>query len=168
VRPQIHQINQRRDSVGLNFERTFPLLGAVLGGGIVACILWHTQWEPPKQFHDLLPAIINVAAIAIGFLSAALAILFTISGSRIMVHLRDTDYLRHVVNYMIEGITWAFLLAVASGAGVMIDPEKPFGHYQLVLSFLGALTCGAALSYLRIVRIFATILKANAKRTASH
>ena len=147
----------------LFWEQWYPIGIAVGSGAVTAFCTLRWRWTPPATVKDLFPSIVNVAAIAIGFLAAAQAILFSIEQKKIIQQLKDAEYFDFVVDYMSTAIAWSFALALFTSVAMLIDWEKQAGYPQKMiaaaLSLWVALLVVTVLSYFRVVRVFSRLLR---------
>jgi hypothetical protein len=143
-------------------ENWYPTVGAVaVALFVVVYCRWQSGWIPPKATSDVLSAVINVSAIAVGFLAAAKSILFTIEHTRIIRLLKSANRLREVVRYMMRAINVSFALAGVSTAALLADADAHHWYTSPLAVVWSFLLAASALTYYRVIRIFSIILEAS-------
>jgi uncharacterized iron-regulated membrane protein len=77
-----------------------------------------------------------------------------------MEDLKKAKYVGHIANYFIESIAAWFILAMVSGVMLLLDFKKPTLPYwgQVMLPVMCGLLAWAVATFVRIIRIFKTIL----------
>lgn len=103
--------------------------------------------------------LVSVSAIAIGFIATAKMILLTVPGNKAVRQLREAGLFNLYMRYMMEAITWCFIVAGLAGVllflfGAMAPPLPAVGYTLVVFSSATA----AARSY-QVIRIFSKLLQ---------
>jgi hypothetical protein len=150
-------------------EKWHPVLGGAAAVAIVATYHVTTEWQPPASVKDLFGGVINVCAIAIGFLGAAKSILLSIDDKPIVRQLRDVGAFDKVIRYSMNAVNWSFALAAGTGVVLLLDIGAPAGspgtatsapkaYSPWVFCVWFGLLVVASLAYYRIIRIFSNLL----------
>lgn len=145
----------------LIWERWYPLVLAVLAGVAYFAIPLSRAYKMPASGGELMSAVINLCAIAIGFLATAKSILITVDNKPLIADLKRTGYYKRIVRYLRGAIAWSFLLAFASAVGLLLDvghtSQWTTWHAAGVALWL-ALGLGTILACHRVIHIFYTLL----------
>jgi len=132
--------------------------------GLIITILYCSYFSKnllPESWKEILSAVTTLSGIAIGFISTAMSILFTISSSNIVQQIIKTNNYDKLINYFLDAINLLFLLILLSLIGLFID-IKALGHTLQVLAsgvWIFALITSGLSSY-RVIRVFASVLRA--------
>ena len=140
------------------FERWYPLISGLLVA--VSYFIFFRNYPLPTSLKDLLSAVTNLSGIAIGFLAAALSILFSLPRKYVIQQLKVTGMYSKLLNYFIAAIQWSFGLAVLSAIGLLIDFSKSQYWHSTVLGIWLFFLVTALLSYYRVIEVFVAILRA--------
>lgn len=115
----------------------------------------------PDTLPTLLSAIVSVAAIAVGFLATAKSILISADDKPIIKRAKEAGVYRRIVLYFRAAISWSFALSIASVLALLFDYRGlktwDWPHAIGTAAWLWLAT-GAILSYLRIARLWYTVL----------
>ena len=115
-----------------------------------------------EQAKELFGAILNVSAIAGGFLGTAASILLTMGSAPVMKDLARSGGLTLLNRYILSAIWHQFLLVAVSVSLLLIYPKIAYPHVLLSLAVSwGTLVSLAALSSLRIIGLFGRIVTAD-------
>lgn len=147
-------------------ERWAPTGLAVIAGIATAFAYPHTSLRE-DTIAPVLNATVSVGSIAVGFVATAMAMLYSMSASRLIHELKrssDKRWLR-IINYAIESLAWCFVLVIASWIGL-------FGHYgtatrlnHCLSVFWMSLAIGSGVSVVRVLSVFVLVLHADAKNS---
>jgi hypothetical protein len=151
----------RRPRLSLLFERQCALAAAVLG----AVVCWW-QWGRvsfPISWKELLGAVFTASATGAGFLFTAASILISMDQRPILKWGRQTGAYALLANYLTRGIWWCLAAALMTLAMFIPDFGKPAAGQRLAFCCWLAATTGAAVAVIRVLLIFATILRQVAK-----
>jgi hypothetical protein len=145
--------------MSLSTEQAYPYLA-----GIAAGILYFfvgKMCSIPDTLHQLFAAVISIAAIAVGFLATAKALLITISEDRPLIQkLNAIGYYDRFHHYLDAGIGWSFALSIFSAVGLLISfKSEELWHFALLSAWVGLATT-TILLYVRVVRILNRLLTA--------
>jgi hypothetical protein len=115
-----------------------------------------------QEAKDLFAVILNVSAIAAGFLGTAASILLTMGSTPVIKDLKQSGTLVLLYKYVVSAIWHQFWLVFFSVALLLLYPKL---HSPRVLSVLaivwGMSTILAASSSIRIIQIFGKIITAD-------
>lgn len=139
-------------------ERWYPLISGLLVA--VIYLIFCRNYQLPTSLKDLLSAVTNLSGIAIGFLAAAMSILFSLPRKYVIQQLKSTGKYKSLVNYFIAAIQWSFALAVLSAAGLLVDFSKYQHWHTTVFAVWLFLLVTSLFSYYRVIDVFVTILNA--------
>lgn len=140
-------------------ERSYPVVGSLIVTLGYLKFHDHFGFVSRPALGNLFTAVVNVSAIAVGFLATAQSILFSLENKRVTQFLKSAGAFNSLIDYMMEAIHISFALAGISAFALLIDLKTP-RHWHIYgfaawLFFL----CLAALDYYRIVSIFTRILR---------
>lgn len=148
-------------SVRRKLESFYPYAAAVASG---PAWFYGFSWLnlTTQEAKDLFTVILNVSAIAAGFLGTAASILLTMGATPIIRDLKQSGALVLLYKYVISAIWHQFWLVLYSVSMLLIYPKL---HYPFSLTLLavawGMSTVLAALSSIRIVHLFGKIITAD-------
>lgn len=124
-------------------------------------------------FHDIVfspniialyQAVINVSAIAVGFLITAQSILVALDSREIVTRMKQYQLYADMLKYFSSAINFSLSLCLVSGLILLTDTynksvnNQIFLH-QILFYFWSYILSATVLSFLRIARIFANILR---------
>ena len=141
------------------FERWYPLGISTAIACIVVKIHVYDAYPIPSLNKEVLAATINISTITIGFLSATQSILLALENKQIIKDLKSSGTYVKLTSYLMDAITWSFMLAIVSMLGLFFETKDILSFYifcyyitwLVVLSITG-------LSCYRVVRLFNKIL----------
>lgn len=116
----------------------------IVAGITTALYLFFGNNAFPQPAENLLAASCGVAAVLVGFLATAKAIVLSITGTRVYRVLREANYTGLFLDYTLEAITGAMVFMIYSIVGFFIsDPNAglPF-WYRPGWMLLGVLSLG--------------------------
>jgi len=105
---------------GLMWEKVFPFVGA-----LVSALLFHfigAPFPPVSAYPELMAASGGSAAIFVGFLGTAKAIILTIIAAPAYQALKDAGYAEDLLAYLMAAIEMSIIFAVWSIAMMFVDP----------------------------------------------
>jgi hypothetical protein len=141
-----------------NLERWYPItFGLALT--VLYCLLFRSK-PLPSSLKDIFSAATTLSSIAIGFLAAAMSILYAISNTNVVKQIKNANKYTMLIDYFMDAINWSFWLASLSFLGLFVE-IKSFGSWEWLafgIWLFTLLTCG--LSSYRVIRVFAAILRA--------
>lgn len=124
--------------------------------------LFHWLGLSIQEAKDLFAIILNVAAIAAGFLGTAASILLTIGPTAVIKDLKQSGALVLLYRYVVSAVWHQFWLVSFSVTLLVVYPKL---HCQRTLTVLavawGVSTMLAALSSFRIIQFFGKIITAD-------
>jgi hypothetical protein len=110
---------------------------------------------------DLFSVVLNVSAIAAGFLGTAASILLTMGATPVIKDLKGAGTMRLLYRYVISAIWHQFWLVFLSVGLLMLYPKLSHPRLLTVLAVAwGISTSLAVLSNIRIIRLFGKIITA--------
>lgn len=142
-------------------EQWYPIVGGVVFGLAYYYVL-SARGPLPCSLKDLLAAVINVSAIAIGFLATAESVMLGLENKTVVARLKKINYFGFVVDYMRGALVLAFVLALVSAAGLLTDFVTPSPWHTKAFSAWLGLVAASLLAWIRIVSIFTRILRSDA------
>jgi hypothetical protein len=147
-------------SAGRKIERSYPFALAVVSiPGWFYLFRWLNL--STQEAKDLFGAILNVSAIAAGFLGTAASILLTMGSAAVMKDLQQSGTLVLLNRYIISAIRHQFLLVLFSVSLLLLYPKIHGPHVLMSLAIAwGFLVALAALSSFRIIQLFGQVLTA--------
>jgi hypothetical protein len=144
--------------MSLRLETHYPWLCALLLGGLYFAFF---RGHPiPESYKDVLAAMVNISAIAAGFLTTSKSILFSIDTTRSVGQLKDAKLYNRLLDYLFSAIIWSFIVAAASTVLLLIDwkTPKPW-HCHVFGVWLMVVVLASFLNY-RVIHIFGLLLRA--------
>jgi len=138
-----------------------PVLGVVAA---IAYLQFLGSYSLPETTKDLLAAVINLAAIAIGFLATVKSLLVSLSSRADVAWLIKGEFFGRFQRYVFQAIYAAFVVAIASA--VLLLLLKPIGELpwwpRLAAAYVGlVIFTGAAM--FRVISVFALVLQVPSK-----
>ena len=145
-------------SVGRRIEYWYPY-AAALGSAPAWFCLFRWLNLSAQEAKDLFAIILNVSAIAAGFLGTAASILLTMGSTPVIKDLKQSGTLVLLYKYVVSAIWHQFWLVLFSVTLLLLYPKL---HGPRVLTVL-ALAWGvsatlASLSSIRIIHLFGKII----------
>jgi len=114
-----------------------------------------------QEAKDLFAIILNVAAIAAGFLGTAASILLTMGPTAVIKDLKQSGALVLLYRYVISAVRHQFWLVFFSVTLLVLYPRINSSRALTILAVgWGASTVLAGLSSLRIIQLFGKIITA--------
>jgi len=151
----------KQANVWIVLEHVYPFVGAAIVAGTYLYLPTLRTHVFPETIPNLLAAIVSVGGIAVGFLATAKAILISIDDRPIIVRMKHAKVYTRIMGYLRAAIRWSFLLALVSAAALVIDfrgvTSWSWTHAVGTAIWL-FLATGSILSYIRISRIWYTLL----------
>lgn len=142
-------------------EKAYPIIGSLGVAAVVGLLFPATK--VPSDLGNVFSGALNIGAIAVGFLATAKSILISMEGRRVVAQLRRTGHYAVIVGYLVDATRGAFLLAVYSIVGLVVQPPSiGWGGWFLVAGV--ALLAFTGLTSYRVIDIFAEVLRAPDKR----
>ena len=145
-------------AAGRKIERSYPYVLAVIS--LPAWInLFRWLNLTTQEAKDLFGAILNVSAIAAGFLGTAATILLTMGSTPVMRDLEQSDSLTLLNRYIISAIRHQFSLVLYSVTLLLLYPKLHGPRVLMILAVAwGVLVALAGLSSFRIIQLFGRII----------
>jgi len=139
-------------------EKWYPLaISAVI---VCIAVKLHDIYPLPNLNKEVLAATINISTITIGFLSATQSILLALENKQVIKDLKSFGTYSLLTSYLLDAITWSFLLAIVGMIGLFFEPKDTlvfyiFCYYIIWLFVLST----TGLSCYRVIKLFNKILK---------
>ena len=145
-------------SVRRNIERWYPYAAA---SASAPAWFYLFRWLnlSGQEAKDLFTIILNVSAIAAGFLGTAASILLTMGSTPIIKDLKQSGTLVLLYKYVVDAIWHQFWLVFLSVALLLLYPKLHSPRIITALAVVwGISTVLAALSSIRIIHLFGKII----------
>lgn len=141
-------------------EELYPFVG----GGLAGAVVWlmtvafrHSlSTDTLKTLYEVM---VNIGAISIGFLGTILAILFSLSNSRTLRHVRQAGRYQQLVDYLLSPIYWYFWLVALSTLGLVVESEKMTLLTKWISFPWISLVTGSFMASFRAMNVMVKILK---------
>lgn len=132
-------------------EKSYPYAG----GAIAGALWWYLDLDLPREAGALLSSSLTLGAILTGFLATSKTILISLRGSRIMESLRESEFIRELIQYLAEAIWLSFAFSLLVLVGFFL------GNPSRYLFDVGWATLGvmAALAFVRVTYIILLIIR---------
>lgn len=112
-----------------------------------------------EKLPPLFSVIISVAAISVGFLGTAKAILISISDTKLMRTLKKCGQIRRLMNYLFSAIWSSLILVVVSASYLLIDFKADSYWTTALLAIWFGITGFALCSNVRLIYNFGKIMR---------
>ena len=145
--------------MGRTLEKFFPFLVGAIALALYVASRGRIPFSPPEALRDLFAAIINVSAIAVGFLATAKSILVSLEDKPIVRMLKDAGYYSDLVRYLMTATQLCFGLAIASALLVLLDFKTAAFWNHFAFGVWVFLTATAATACARVIRVFGRVLE---------
>jgi len=146
--------------MNLFWERWHPLFASTFTLSILTIFfqgLDLTRFQ--DSAHDIFIGATTIAGIVIGFLSASQAVLLSLDGKKIILRLKESNVYRKLLSYLMDAIHWAFILAILSSIGLLLNFQNPQAWYVFLLIFWLYSLLVMTFSCYRTLRVFNKILR---------
>lgn len=148
-------------------ERCYPEIGGAFSALALGVLLWLGWVDIPGTAKDLLQAVLNVSAIAIGFLATAKSILVSLEGKEAIDRVKEFGNYDTLLEYMASAINVSFVVAIVSAFGLLCDFSEPRPwHLPLAVTWVFFAVMGT-LSCHRIIGLFGRLLRYASRSRAS-
>lgn len=142
-------------------EKYIPYCLGLLFPGMV--FLWNVSPSKLANYKELLSAAISVGSIGVGFLAAAITLMPSLTGRKIVEQFKQIGALDKLLDYLIAGVIWLFLCSFLSVLGLFLNPANDSAaDYIFLYSWLtvfGISMCVAG----RVIIAFIIFLKLSHK-----
>lgn len=116
------------------FERGWPYAAAIIVAGV-----WFYGGRPfPSRPDALMGASGTIAAVFVGFLGTAKAIVLSISNSRVFKKLKETGYSNVLFSYLFEAIAAGILFLIVSTVGFFLKENAQHPWFGFIWILTGA------------------------------
>ncbi len=138
-------------------ERWFPVILGLLTTVIIGQVADLSSIATFAK--DLFTSTISLGSIFIGFLTATLAIIFSIDQKYVVKQLKAAKVYNKLINYFMDAIGWSFVVVALSIVGLVIDFKvQADWHLGGFAVWIFSLTT-AGLSTYRITSVLSDVLK---------
>ncbi len=148
-------------SLGRKIEHWYPYAVAVAS---LPAWFYLFRWLnfTTQEAKELFAIILNVSAIAAGFLGTAASILLTMGTTPVIKDLKQSGTLLLLYKYVVSAIWHQFWLVLFSVTLLLLYPKLKSPRVLTALAVTwGASTVLAALSSIRIIQLFGNIITAD-------
>jgi hypothetical protein len=154
---------------GARFEKWYPVLLGFLSLAFLPSAPWIQRNHSlvAAAISKLFSPVLNLSAIAIGFLATSQSILISLKDSAGVIKMQADGYYEIFVNFLSIATTLSFLLAIFSGLFSALDftkLDKCHGYLQVLWLALCFVTVG---SYYRAVSLLPYVLRGTIPRCAT-
>ena len=152
-------------------ERFVPEAVSLVFGALTYTILHHGWYElnADTKLTELFGAVVNVCAIAVGFLGTVAAVLISLDGRKAIEAIKAVDLYGSLFGYIIKAVVWSFACAVITTILILYQTLKiPSFFHFFVLSAWTFLAFASCCSSLLVVIIFSLILRKISRENALH
>lgn len=137
-------------------EKWYPLITGFIAGFSYYllndhCIYW-------GSIKELLGAVINICAIAVGFLATTKSIMLSLGQNRIIRHLKNVDVYHILIRYIMSAINLSFITALLSAGFLFIDFNQNQELAPDLISIWVVFVIWTVMACYRITRIYFRIL----------
>jgi hypothetical protein len=148
-------------SVDRKIEQAYPYVLALVSAPGWIC-LFHWLNLSTQEAKDLFLAILNVSAIAAGFLGTAASVLLAMDSVAVMKDLKQSGALVLLNRYIISAIRHQFWLVLFSVSLLLLYPKIYSPHILMALAVAWGISAVlAASSSFRIIHLFGKIITAD-------
>jgi tellurite resistance protein TehA-like permease len=149
------------DRPSLLLERNCAFASALIAG----TLCWWTwgSFSFPARWTELVGSIFTASATGAGFLFTAASILISMERRPVVRWGRETGAYALFAGYLTRGIAWCLLSAFITLCMLLPHFEKPSDWHRIVFSVWWFAISGAAIAVLRVILIFAAILRQASK-----
>jgi hypothetical protein len=110
-------------------------------------------------FRDVLSATIGTGAAMAGFMLTAASILASMRESWYLQRAREAGVYASLIRYLLVAMSWCLAAAFVSGIGLAYRPEWKLSWYpQAVTAWIFLAICASGAT-VRVIRIFALLLR---------
>ncbi len=149
------------------WEDNYPsILSALWNGGVVLFLYLHKDWIGPTRegVIKLAPSVLNVSAMAVGFLATAETLLLTLSDSSVMKDIRDNGHSSRLFSFFGRAIATSFVTAVFAAFIAAMHLEHGGALRYLIVVVWSYFGIAALFCYFRSSQMLSYILDAYASR----
>lgn len=134
----------------LMVERCWPFAGSTL------CLAAWMKWPPtfPQDAGDLLATSATVASVIVGFLTAAAALILSISSSRVYRHLKSQGLIDIIFEYLKTAIYAGVLFLIVCIAGFFVKSDS-----KIYINFWVVTGAAMTLLFLRITGLLLRLVR---------
>lgn len=148
----------------LIWQQWYPWLLAGVAATVYLAIPSFRTFTMPASLLTVMQAVINFAAIIVGFLCTVKSILITIDDKDIVRHLKNDKRYDRVVDTIWAALIYSMLMAFVSGAWLFVDltptTVKWSREHAIGFAVWLAVSVLAVASLYRVARLFRALLRA--------
>lgn len=108
----------------------------------------------PRQDSDLYSNVINICGVAVGFLAAGQALLYSLPDNKVVATLNKLGRLNHLLRFFTAAIVWCMLAAIYTTLSYVVD----FKVSPALFSIWLALVSGAVFSTIKVIALFSATI----------
>lgn len=139
------------------FERLMPWIAAALT--VVVFRTYLLTDNVGQKLNNLLPAALNVSAIAVGFIVSAKAILLSLANSRVVKRLRERGSYKRLIQFFVSATWWGGAVTLLSAGLLWLDLPNRLPPKKEFLVCVWVFCCGGCLgSSFRAVVLFGKLV----------
>lgn len=140
-------------------DKYYPIAGATIVATAYLIIFQYCpKFATSRGFRDLFVAAVTINAISVGFLVTAKSTLISISNSRVVKWLKETDSYTTTIHYFSDAVHWSFSSAIFSSILLLIDFQDPLRYTLACIAIWLFLITSALLSMYRVINLLTKIL----------
>ncbi|MCV0387136.1 MAG: hypothetical protein K5821_12005 [Nitrobacter sp.] len=137
----------------LLFERSWPYIGSV----VVLAVWWYGLGHPfPSKPDALMGASGTVAAVFVGFLGTAKAIVLGLTSSAAFKRLKSTGYANVLFSYLYEALFSGVIFLAVAVVGFFLPENKPQSWFSIIWFLTGV---ASLLLYVRVTGLLFRLIK---------
>lgn len=126
-------------------------------------LLIYRDWKPPEASKEVLAAVINVSAIAVGFLAASKSILLSMENGITARRLKALNQWHPLVRYLLDAAKVSFYLAAFSTILLVVDLKQDSWPRVCLITVWAFLVVAATGLCYRVIHLFGITLTAHSK-----
>ena len=145
--------------MALVIEKIYPIAFGIFSS--IIYLLFFRNYSLSGSVTNLFSSTVTISSIAVGFLAATKAILFSIQEHKFIKQLKQSDAYYILVNYLMTSIYFCFITSIVSAFLLLIDLKRyeSFAFCKIFFAIWLFLAIASVLSCFRIIRIFDKILR---------
>lgn len=120
----------------------------------------------PKHVYDLLTNGVNLGGIAVGFMGATIALIYSLQDSYVIKRLKELNHFKTFISYFHQALCACLLLTLIGIAGFFLDFEST-AHERLCRLYFAVwagVLITAGLSAYRFISAFSMVLRIGANK----
>lgn len=142
-------------------ELLYPYLFGI-GAGVF--VWFYYQKHPiPEHVYDLLTNGVNLGGIAVGFMGATIALIYSLQDSYVIKRLKELNHFSTFISYFHQALCACLLLTLLGALGFFLDFKASELLQHIYFAVWVCLFITAGFSAYRFVWAFSRILRITAK-----